>query len=75
MNPNTKFIETPCGHEVPDDRICFGNKNVELELCQECEIFMEKKKSPFFTPKPRVISKKNVIIKMIPCGISVEARY
>ena len=73
MEHITPKILTNCDFLVPVDRICFGNKNIDPELCQTCQIYAEKKTKPFLLEKGRVFVSKRVSVIHQPCGVTVEA--
>lgn len=57
------LVLTNCDFLVPVDRVCWGNKNIDLELCETCPVYAEKKKSRFLFKKGRVFGTKNVSVR------------
>ena len=61
-----KLILTNCNQLVPVNRVCWGswgNVKVNPEICQDCSIYAEKKKSQVCTPKAYPFGEKMPIIR------------
>jgi hypothetical protein len=75
-NEMANLILTNCGFLVPPDRVCFGSSGYkEQGLCEDCQIYAEKKKSAFLFKKARINGSERVHLIHQPCGVTVEASY
>lgn len=70
----TNLILTNCGFLVPPERVCWGTESHREEgVCDDCQIYAEKKTKPFYTKKATLTVKNGAVIKQHAFAISVEA--